>query len=105
MSEPDLADVSGNLPIALTAAGNLYRTVPSPNVSGMAFRMPDCPKCGRAMSPGFLGSESLVEGSKWFLERTRLAFGGEEIVKPNSFGMVYVEGFRCRDCHVLQLSY
>jgi Domain of unknown function (DUF6487) len=72
---------------------------------GTAALMPDCPKCGKPMIPGFLGSESLVEGSKWFLERTRLAFGGEEIAKPNSFGMVYMEGFRCRLCRFLQLSY
>ncbi len=57
------------------------------------------------MSPGFLGSESLVSGSKWFLERTRLAFGGEEIAKPNNFGMVYIPGFRCRDCRTLLLQY
>ena len=67
--------------------------------------MPDCPKCGKQMAPGFLGSESFVSGSKWFLERTRLAFGGEEIAKPNAFSMVYIEGFRCRDCRVLHLQY
>lgn len=67
--------------------------------------MTECPKCGKAMAPGYLGSESLVEGSKWFMERTRLAFGGEEVAKPNSFGMVYMEGYRCRECKVLELTY
>jgi hypothetical protein len=57
------------------------------------------------MAPGFMGSESLVSGSKWFLERTRLAFGGEELAKPNNFGMVYIPGFRCRDCKTLLLQY
>jgi uncharacterized protein DUF6487 len=67
--------------------------------------MPTCPNCQKPMSPGFLGSESLVSGSKWFLERTRLAFGGDEIGKPNAFGMVYIPGFRCRDCRTLLLQY
>ena len=57
------------------------------------------------MGPGFLGSESLVSGSKWFLERTRLAFGGEEVAKPNAFGMVYIPGHRCRECKTLVLRY
>lgn len=57
------------------------------------------------MSPGYLGSESIIHGSKWFLERTRLAFGGEELVKPDSFGMVYLTGFRCKDCRTLVLQY
>lgn len=67
--------------------------------------LPNCPNCSKAMSPGFLGSESFIGGSKWFLERTRLAFGGEEVAKPNTFGMVYIAGFRCRDCRYLVLQY
>jgi hypothetical protein len=57
------------------------------------------------MGPGFLGSESFVGGSKWYLERTRLAFGGEELAKPNAFSMVYIPGFRCRECRTLVLQY
>ena len=57
------------------------------------------------MAPGFLGSESFFGGSKWYLERTRLAFGGEEIAKPNPYSMVYIPGFRCRDCRTLLLQY
>lgn len=57
------------------------------------------------MAPGFLGSESFIGGSKWFLERTRLAFGGEELAKPNSYSMVYIAGHRCRECRVLLLTY
>ncbi len=64
-----------------------------------------CPNCSKPMAPGFLGSESFVGGSKWFLERTRLAFGGEEVSKPNAFGMVYLAGFRCRECKTLLLRY
>lgn len=67
--------------------------------------MTDCPNCAKPMAAGFLGSESFVSGSKWFLERTRLAFGGEELMKPNSFGMVYLPGFRCRECRTLLLNY
>jgi Domain of unknown function (DUF6487) len=65
----------------------------------------NCPQCSKPMTPGFLGSESFVGGSKWFLERTRMAFGGEEIAKPNTFGMVYIPGFRCRDCRTMVLQY
>jgi hypothetical protein len=57
------------------------------------------------MAPGFLGSEGLVAGSKWYLERTRLGFGGEEIAPTSGFGMVYIAGFRCRDCKALLLQY
>ncbi len=57
------------------------------------------------MAPGFLGSESFVAGSKWYLERTRLAFGGEDIARPNAYSMVYIPGFRCRDCRTLLLKY
>lgn len=64
-----------------------------------------CPKCSKPMAPGFLGSESVFGGSKWFLERTRLAFGGEEVATPNSFGMVYIPGYRCRDCRTMVLDY
>lgn len=67
--------------------------------------MPNCPHCQKPMSPGYLGSESIIHGSKWFLERTRLAFGGEELAKPDSFGMVYLTGFRCKECRSLILQY
>jgi len=67
--------------------------------------MPNCPNCSKPMAPVFLGSESFIGGSKWFLERTRLAFGGDEIAKPNTYGMVYIGGFRCRECKSLLLQY
>jgi Domain of unknown function (DUF6487) len=67
--------------------------------------MPNCPNCSKPMAPGFLGSGGMFEGSKWFLERTRLAFGGDEVAKPNSFGMVYIPGFRCRECRTMLLQY
>lgn len=57
------------------------------------------------MSPGFLGSEGLVAGSKWYMERTRLGFGGEELAATSGFGMVYIAGYRCRDCKLLILNY
>ena len=57
------------------------------------------------MAPGFLGSEGLMGGSRWYLERTRLAFGGEEVAKPSRFGVVYIPGHRCRECQTLVLRY
>ena len=66
--------------------------------------MPNCPNCSKPMAPGFLGSGGMFEGSKWFLERTRLAFGGDEVAKPNAFGMVYIPGFRCRECRMMLLQ-
>ncbi len=57
------------------------------------------------MEPGLLGSESFTGGAKWYRRRTRLATGGEPLVKPGALGMVYIEGFRCPDCRTLLLSY
>jgi hypothetical protein len=67
--------------------------------------MVNCPVCSKPMSPGFLGSESFIGGSKWYLERTRLALGGEEIGKPDTWGMVFLPGHRCRECKVMVLQY
>jgi hypothetical protein len=67
--------------------------------------MPSCPNCSKPMAPGFLGSEGLVEGAKWYLERTRMGFGGEELAAKSGFGMVYIPGFRCRECKTLVLQY
>ncbi len=67
--------------------------------------MPNCPNCSKPMAPGFLGSESFVGGSKWFFERTRLAFGGEELAKPNTFNMVYIAHFHYHNYKTLLLQY
>lgn len=67
--------------------------------------MPSCPNCSKQMAPGFLGSEGFASGSKWYLERTRLGFGGEEIAPTSGFGMAYIPGFRCRECRTLVLQY
>lgn len=67
--------------------------------------MVNCPRCQKPMVPGFLGSESFIGGSKWYLERTRLALGGDELAKPDTWGMVYLAGHRCTDCRVVLVSY
>lgn len=57
------------------------------------------------MERGFLGSESFISGMKWFKEKTILALGGEKIKDPGMSGMVYLEGFICRKCRRIDLSY
>ncbi len=57
------------------------------------------------METGFLGSESLIGGAKWYKKKSRLGTGGEPLVKPGGLGMVYVEGERCQGCRLLLLRY
>ena len=65
----------------------------------------NCPNCGAVMSSGFLVAESLMEGAKWKAKKTRLAAGGDALVDPDTWGNVYVGGFRCTSCRTLVLSY
>lgn len=64
-----------------------------------------CPKCGAQMEQGFLGSESFISGMKWFKEKTILALGGEKIKDPGLSGMVYLDGFLCRNCKTIVVAY
>ena len=64
-----------------------------------------CPHCGEEMEQGFLGSESFVSGMKWFKEKTILDVGGEKIKEPGMSGMVYLDGFICRKCNTIIVTY
>ncbi|MCJ2557296.1 MAG: PF20097 family protein [Candidatus Thermoplasmatota archaeon] len=64
-----------------------------------------CPHCGGEMESGFLGSESFVSGMKWFKEKTILDVGGEKIKEPGMSGMVYLDGFICRKCNTIVVTY
>ncbi len=57
------------------------------------------------MAKGFLVAESFVEGAKWMTEKTRLARGGEVMFKPDGWGNVYMDAFRCHDCRRVFLKY
>ncbi len=64
-----------------------------------------CPSCGKPMERGYLVAESFVEGAKWMREKTRLAIGGEVLVKPDGFGNVYMDARRCRSCRRVIVQY
>ncbi len=57
------------------------------------------------MEKGFLVAESFVEGAKWMTEKTRLARGGEVIVKPDGWGNVYMDARRCLECRRVIVQY
>ena len=57
------------------------------------------------MEPGYLRTESLIDGAKWTTKKTLLATGGERIKGTDAGGNVYLEGFRCRACRILSLRY
>ncbi len=64
-----------------------------------------CAWCGKPMAKGYLVAESFVEGAKWMRERTKLALGGEVLVKPDGFGNVYMDAYRCLACRRVVLRY
>jgi hypothetical protein len=70
-----------------------------------APEIPKCPHCDGEMEPGYLGSESFISGMKWFKEKTVLALGGEKIKEPGMSGMVYLDGFICRKCSTMVVTY
>ena len=67
--------------------------------------MNKCPNCGKNMEQGYVGSESLISGMKWFMKKKALGLGGELILKPDATGMVYVDAFRCKKCKTVVFSY
>ncbi len=64
-----------------------------------------CPSCGRPLTKGYLVAESFVEGAKWMVNKTKLAVGGEVIFKPDGWGNVYMDAYRCNGCRRLFLQY
>ena len=57
------------------------------------------------MEPGFLGSESYVEGAKWYSKKTALGLGGEKVKDPELMGMVYLDALRCKACKLILARY
>ncbi len=57
------------------------------------------------MEPGYLRTESLIDGAKWTTKKTFLGLGGERVMGTDAGGNVYLEGFRCRACRILSLRY
>ena len=64
-----------------------------------------CPSCGKPMAKGYLVAESFVEGAKWMTEKTRLARGGAVIFKPDGWGNVYMDAYRCNGCRRVFLQH
>ncbi len=57
------------------------------------------------MEPGYLRTESFIDGAKWTTKKTFLGLGGERVMGTDAGGNVYLEGFRCRACRILSLRY
>lgn len=59
------------------------------------------------MEPGSLGAGTLpiASGARWYRSRSMLAFGGEPVGSFGLLGMTWVDGVRCRGCHLLLLHY
>ncbi len=64
-----------------------------------------CPHCGEEMESGFLGSESFISGMRWYKEKTLHSIGGENIKEPGISGMVFLDGFICRECKTIAVTY
>ena len=67
--------------------------------------MTNCPVCGKPMEPGFLGTERVFSDVGWFKEKSVFGTGGESLSLKDRLSMIYVEGFRCKDCKTLLLKY
>lgn len=57
------------------------------------------------MQRGAAGVMSYAAGMTWHKERSALALGGETIVHAPLGGMVWLEGWRCATCRLLQVRY
>ena len=57
------------------------------------------------MEGGYLGTESLVGGAKWYRKKTVLALDGEKLKEPEMSGMVYMDSLRCKECRVILARY
>jgi hypothetical protein len=57
------------------------------------------------MEPGFLGTERVFSDVGWFKEKSVFGTGGESLSLKDRLSMIYIEGFRCKDCKTLLLKY
>ena len=64
-----------------------------------------CTTCGRPMVKGYLVAEAFVDGAKWMTEKSRLARGGEILIKPDGWGNVYMDAYRCTGCRRVIVQY
>jgi hypothetical protein len=67
--------------------------------------MTNCPVCGKPMESGFLGTERIFSDVGWYKEKSVFGTGGESLALKDRLSMIYIEGFRCKDCKILQLKY
>lgn len=75
-----------------------------PLPSGEDSDLDSCPYCHTPMEKGAVGAESLTGGAKWHKSRSTLALGGESVGDYTSGGMVWFDGYRCRNCGKLILQ-
>ena len=65
----------------------------------------ECPSCHAKNSRGFLVCEAFVEGPKWDTKTSRLGFGGEQLAKPSTLGLVHLEARLCTNCRLVMFHY
>ena len=75
-----------------------------PLQSGKEFDPEECPYCRAPLEKGVVGAESLTGGANWYKSRSTLALGGEPIGDSATGGMVWLDGYRCRNCRKLILQ-
>jgi len=66
---------------------------------------PNCPFCNNNLEHGYIGSESLISGIKWFEKKKLSGLGGKIIKDPGLTGMVYIEAYRCTKCKKIIFDY
>ena len=64
-----------------------------------------CPSCGGEGESGFLICEALTDGPKWSAKPSKLGIGGDELLKPNKFGILNIESARCTKCKAVAFRY
>lgn len=57
------------------------------------------------MDDGFLGTERIFSDVSWFKVKTTFGTGGESLSLKDRLSMIYIEGFRCKECKVMFLKY
>jgi len=64
-----------------------------------------CPACGGELETGFLICEALTDGPKWATKPSKLGIGGDELLKPNKFGILNIESGRCLKCRTIAFRF